>query len=85
MSPEAKRERTFRLLQSSLEALARLSERSETPDLRLDGALLAVDAATRNAVALELLTHEEAGEIWASVARRHPGVAWCRRALRPAA
>ena len=84
MSPEAKRERTLRLLQSSLEALARLSERSETPDLRLDGALLAVDAATGNAVALEPLMHEEAGEVWASGARRHPGGEGGRRALTPA-
>ena len=41
--------------------------------------ILGVVAATRHAVALDLLSPQEAGEIWAGVARRHPDASWCHR------
>jgi hypothetical protein len=39
--------------------------------------ILAAVAATRHAVALELLSSEEADAIWAHVARLHPEARWC--------
>ena len=70
-------DRTVRLLEAQLEALAGASERSLSGPGRFHRQVLAVEAATRHAVALELLSPEEAGAIWAGVARRHPRVGWC--------
>ena len=70
--------RTIRLLESRLEALAGASERSLCGPRPLDRRVLAVEAATRHAVELQLLSREEAGAIWAAVARRHPLVRWCQ-------
>ena len=78
-------DRTARLLEARLEILAGACERSLSGGRPLDGHVLAVEAATRHAIELEVLTADEAGEIWASVARRHPAVAWCRSAPRLAA
>jgi len=68
--------RTVRLLETRLEALAAASERSPVGSRKFDLAVLHAEAATRHAVQLEILTVEEAGSIWAGVARRHPGVGW---------
>ena len=70
--------RTARLLETRLEALAQACERSSNPQARFDEHVFCVIAATRNAVALELLSAEEAGEIWAQVRTRHPSADWCR-------
>jgi len=70
--------RTARLLETRLEALARAYERSSSPQARFDDHILCVVAATRNAVALELLSPEEADAIWAEVRLRHPSAGWCR-------
>jgi hypothetical protein len=71
-------DRTIRLLESRLEVLADVFERSLCDPRPLDFRVLAVEAATRHAIELELLSREEAGEIWAAVARRHPLARWCQ-------
>jgi hypothetical protein len=68
--------RTAHLLETRLEALARAGERSSNPQARFDEHVFCVIGATRNAVALELLSAEEAGEIWAQVRTRHPSAGW---------
>ena len=78
MDRDPRHDRIVRLLELKLETLADATERSLAGPRALDGRVLAVEAATRNAVELRLLSREEAGEIWASVARRHPDVPWCR-------
>jgi len=66
------------MLAARLEYLAAAEERS-TGALRLpDEHVLAAEAATRHAIALGLITSEEAAAIWADVAERHPEVSWCR-------
>jgi hypothetical protein len=70
--------RTIRLLEARLEVLAIASERVPSGGQRLEPAVRGVEVATRHAVRLDLLSPEEAGSIWAGVARRHPGVTWCR-------
>jgi hypothetical protein len=70
--------RTARLLEARLEALAVASERSFEGERPFDRQILGVEAATRHAVALELLSPEQAGAIWAGVARRHPDALWCQ-------
>ena len=61
-----------------LEYLAAAEERAPGA-LRLpDEHVLAAEAATRHAIALGLITSEEAAAIWAEVAERHPDVPWCR-------
>jgi hypothetical protein len=69
--------RTARLLEARLEALAVASERSFEGERPFNRQILGVEAATRHAVALELLSAEQAGAIWAGVARRHPDARWC--------
>jgi hypothetical protein len=78
MATHPKHDRTMRLLEARLEALAVVSERAPAARRSCDRHILGVVAATRNAVALELLSPHEAGEIWAGVARRHPQASWCR-------
>jgi hypothetical protein len=70
-------DRTVRLLESQLEALANVTERllSGRP---IDRQIVALEAATLHAVELDLLSREEAGGIWSAVARRHPAVRWCQ-------
>jgi hypothetical protein len=76
---ENRHDRTVRLLETRLEALARVSERPLAASESLEPGVLRAAAATRHAIELELLSLEEAGEIWAQVARRHPRATWCRR------
>ncbi|MGH3031366.1 MAG: hypothetical protein ACRDNE_11525 [Gaiellaceae bacterium] len=78
-------DRTVRLLEARLEALARVCERSPRGEARYERQIVAAAAATRHAIALELISPEEAGAIWATVARRHPDAAWCRTGPRLAA
>lgn len=78
MADHSRHFRTVRLLETRLEALARACERSSSPQARFDEQVFGVVAATRNAVALELLSAEEAGAIWAEVRTRHPSARWCR-------
>jgi hypothetical protein len=40
--------------------------------------VLALETATRHAVALEVVSADEAFAIWSGVANRHPTVRWCR-------
>jgi hypothetical protein len=77
MATNPRHDRTVRILEARLEALAVVSERAPGPR-RFDRQILGAAAATRHAVALRLLSPEEAGEIWAGVARRHPDASWCR-------
>lgn len=71
-------DRTVRLLEARLEDLACVCERAPGGARRLDAQVASVAEATRRAVELELLSREEAGEIWATVAGRHPDASWCR-------
>jgi hypothetical protein len=77
MDQHSHHDRTVRLLESQLEALAHVTERSLSGRPN-DRQVVALEAATRHAVELELLSSEEAGGIWNAVAKRHPGVRWCQ-------
>jgi hypothetical protein len=77
MDVEARHLRTARLLEAKLETLAHVSSRIERAERSFDAQIGQARAATRHAVALELLSPQEAGEIWATVARRHPHAGWC--------
>lgn len=78
-------DRTVRLLEARLETLAVACERSPRGETRYEREIAAAAAATRHAVALELISREEALAIWAGVAGRHPDAAWCRAGSRLAA
>jgi hypothetical protein len=80
MANHPRHDRTVRLLEARLEALAFVSERAPRGGRPYDRHILGAAAATRHAVALHLLSPEEAGAIWAAVARRHPQASWCRDA-----
>jgi hypothetical protein len=77
MANHPRHDRTVRLLEARLEALAVVSERAPGGGRPYDRHILGAAAATRHAVALHLLSREEAGAIWAGVARRHPRASWC--------
>jgi hypothetical protein len=77
MDERSRHDRTIRLLEARLEALAAVSERAPRGERRYDREIVGAVAATRHAVALALISTEEAGAVWASVARRHPGARWC--------
>ena len=85
MDEQARHDRTLRLLEARLEALAGACERDPRGELRLEREIVAAMAATRHAVVLALITPDEADGIWAAVARRHPGPGWCRTGPRLAA
>jgi hypothetical protein len=85
MDERARHDRTVRLLEARLEALAAASERAPRGERRFDREIVGAVAATRHAIALQLLTAAEADAIWAVVARRHPGAGWCRGGPRLAA
>jgi hypothetical protein len=85
MDERSRHDRTIRLLGARLEALAAASERGPRGEQRLDREIVAAVAATRHAVALALITTDEADAVWASVARRHPLARWCRLGPRLAA
>jgi Ni,Fe-hydrogenase III component G len=79
MTDDARRSRTLRLLEGRLEALALVEERSLSGSRRVEHCVLGVEAATRHAVELHVLSEADARRIWADVARRHPAVPWCQR------
>jgi hypothetical protein len=66
------------MLETRLEGLACVCERSPNARRLLDVQVTALAAATRRAVDLELVSAEEATAVWAAVAVRHPGAEWCR-------
>jgi hypothetical protein len=78
MDERTRRDRTLRLLEARLEALAGISEREPRGERRLEREIAAAVAATRHAIDLELISAEEAGAVWARVAGRHPQAGWCR-------
>lgn len=78
MDDRSRHDRTVRLLEARLEALAVASDRVPRGERGLDREIVAAAVATRHAVELEILSSEEAGAIWSAVARRHPAAAWCR-------
>jgi hypothetical protein len=79
MTDDARRSRTLRLLEGRLEALALADEHSLSGSRRVEHRVLAVEAATRHAVELHVLSIDEARRVWADVAIRHPRVPWCQR------
>jgi hypothetical protein len=85
MDVHAKHDRTVRLLEARLEGLAAVTERSPRGERRLEREIIATAAATRHAVALELISPDEADAIWRTVARRHPLAAWCQTGFELAA
>ena len=78
MDERSRHDRTVRLLEARLEALAVASARVPRGERDLDREIVAAVAATRHAVALELISFDEAAAIWSAVAQRHPGAGWCR-------
>ena len=60
-------------------------ERAPRAALRFDREIGAVAAATRHAIALGLISADEADAVWAAVAGRHPDAEWCRAGPRLAA
>jgi hypothetical protein len=85
MDELARHDRTLRLLEARLEALADACERSPRGERRFEPEIIAALAATRHAVDLGLISPLEGDTVWAAVARRHPRAAWCRRGPRPLA
>jgi hypothetical protein len=73
-------DRTVRLLEARLEALASATERHLCTARPQEGEALALETATRHAVALQVVSVDEAVAIWTAVAERHPSVRWCRAA-----
>jgi hypothetical protein len=85
MEFHARHDRTVRLLADRLETLAVASLRSPGGERAYRDHILAAVAATRHAVALDLLSPKEADGIWAEVAKRHPEAGWCSTGPRLAA
>lgn len=77
MDAQTRHDRTVRLLAARLESLAVASIRSPGGERVYRDHILAAVAATRHAIALDLLSAEEAGAIWVEVAARHPEAQWC--------
>lgn len=77
MDMHARHNRTVRLLAARLETLAVASVRSPGGERVYRDHILAAVAATRHAVALDLLSPKEAQAIWAQVAKGHPEARWC--------
>jgi hypothetical protein len=80
MDDSSRHDRTVRLLAARLESLAVASIRAPGGERVYRDHILAAIAATRHAVALDLLSPAEAGAIWAQVATRHPEARWCSTA-----
>jgi hypothetical protein len=78
MNADTRHDRTLRLLEARLETLASASERALRGEVRYEREIIATAAATRHAIALDLISPEEAGSIWRDVADRHPQAGWCR-------
>jgi hypothetical protein len=76
--PNERHDRTVRLLEAKLEALAAATERHLCSARPHEGEALALETATHHAVALRVVSAGEAVAIWCAVAERHPTVRWCR-------
>lgn len=85
MDERARHDRMVRLLEARLETIALASERAPRGERHYERQIVAAAAATRHAVELEIISGDEAGSIWATVADRHPDAAWCRIGWRLAA
>ena len=72
MDARTRHDRTVRLLATRLETLAVASARFPGGERAYRDHILAAVAATRHAVALDLISPAEAGAIWRQVAGRHP-------------
>ena len=79
MDEHVRHDRTLRLLEARLEALASACERTPRGDRRFETEIAAAAAATRHAVELGLISPPEANSVWAAVTRRHPDAPWRRR------
>ncbi len=77
MDERARHDRTLRLLEARLEALAGACGRAPRGELRFEREIAAAVAATRHAIALGLISADEADAVWAAVAGRHPDAEWC--------
>ena len=77
MHGQSHHDRTVRLVEARLQALAHVSAGPLVTPRAVERQVLALAAATRHAVRLEILSPEEADEIWACVAERHPRARWC--------
>ena len=82
MDERARHDRTMRLLEARLNALADASERAPRGERRFEPEIDAAVAATLHAVELGMISAREGDAVWAAVARRHPRAAWCRRGPR---
>ena len=82
MDELVRHDRTLRLLEAHLEALADACERAPRGERRFESEIIAVLAATRHAVDLGLISPLEGDKVWAAVAGRHPHAEWCRRGPR---
>jgi hypothetical protein len=72
MTEDARRDRTARMLAWRLEELAGTLERRGTPTRDATRQLELAVIATDHAVELDLLSREDASEIWRAAAGRHP-------------
>jgi hypothetical protein len=79
---DLRHDRAVRLLAARLDVVAGMTERSLSGERRVETQVLALEAATRHAVELDLLTREEASALWSEAAERHPTVPWCRHGCR---
>jgi hypothetical protein len=77
MDTHTRHDRTVRLLAARLESLAIASIRSPGGERVYRDHILAAITATRHAIALDLISPEEAGAIWTHVASSHPEAQWC--------
>ena len=82
MDERARHDRTLRLLEARLEALADACERAPRGERRFEPEIVAAVAATRHAVELGLISAHEGDAVWSAVASRHPRAAWCSRGPR---
>ena len=85
MDERTRHDRTLRLLEARLHALADACERAPRGERRFEPEIDAVVAATLHAVELGLISAREGDAVCAAVARHHPRAAWCRQGPRPLA
>lgn len=77
MHGQSHHDRIVRLVEARLQALEHVSAGPLATPRAVERQVLALAAATRHAVRLEILSPEEADAIWACVAERHPRARWC--------
>lgn len=72
--------RTERILIARLEELAQAVERAGAPHEAISRLLESASVATMNAIALNLIRADVAGEIWREAEAKHPEIVPLRRA-----